>query len=289
MAATVLSSSAADMKIAVCLKWVDIRPEIDPLTGAVSDDPRWFGASAADQAALEWGLRIADATQGELEVVTAGPAGADDVLRAGLAVGATSSCRIEIDMNADSAQVAAALASVLGPVDLVLCGDWSLDRGSGSVPAFLAHHLGAAQALGCTTVGVGSGGRLEAERRLDRGRRERLRVPAPAVISMEGGSAELRRASMKAMLSAASAAIKVQTFSAAAKATTRTGSGPFRPRPRRIAAPEGDSVRERLVALIGANSDHEPPRARRLDPTSAADELLAQLASWGVEPIVDEP
>ena len=38
-------------------KWLDRRPEVDPLTGAVHDDQRSAGASDADQAALERALR----------------------------------------------------------------------------------------------------------------------------------------------------------------------------------------------------------------------------------------
>ncbi len=40
--------------IAACLKLVDQRPEIDPLTGEVRIDARTSGASEADLAALEW-------------------------------------------------------------------------------------------------------------------------------------------------------------------------------------------------------------------------------------------
>lgn len=55
--------------IAVCMKWVDHRPSVDRLTGAVSTDPRSSGPSEADQAALEWGLRLASAWEDEVVVV----------------------------------------------------------------------------------------------------------------------------------------------------------------------------------------------------------------------------
>ena len=50
--------------------------------------------------------------------------------------------------------MAAALAAVLGPVGVssVWCGDHSLDRGTGAVPAYLAAQLGLAQALGLVDV-----------------------------------------------------------------------------------------------------------------------------------------
>ena len=52
--------------IAVCVKWVDLRPEIDALTGAVSTDERRFGFSSADEAALELALRIVQARGGDV-------------------------------------------------------------------------------------------------------------------------------------------------------------------------------------------------------------------------------
>ena len=97
-------------------------------------------------------------------------------------------------------------------VSVVVCGAWSIDRGSGSVPAFLAARLDAAQALGLVSLSFDASPRrtIEAERRLDRGRRERLRVAAPAVLSVEGGSARLRRATLDRVLAARSIDIDVR-------------------------------------------------------------------------------
>ena len=53
--------------------------------------------------------------------------------------------------------IAAALAP-FGPPALVLCGDRSADRGTGALPAFLAHELGAAQALGLVRLELGDDG-----------------------------------------------------------------------------------------------------------------------------------
>ena len=72
------------------------------------------------------------------------------------------------------------------------CGGWAVDRGSGSGPAFLAHGLAAAQALGWVLV-ERRADELRAERRLDRGRREVVRLLTPAVVSVEAGAAVLRR------------------------------------------------------------------------------------------------
>ena len=104
----------APLQIAACVKWVDLRPEIDSLTGAVSQSSRTSGFSAADRAAVETALLLSEAWgAGSLRVVCAGPAAADGALRELLAAGATTATRVELAADATSAQVASALAEAL--------------------------------------------------------------------------------------------------------------------------------------------------------------------------------
>lgn len=288
------------MRVAACLKWVDTRPEIDALTGAVHGDDRFRGASAADLAALEWALRIAERADGTVLAVSAGPAPAERLLRDAMAVGASQVLRVDLPADAPSETVAAALAAELREreIDLVVCGDWSIDRGSGSVPAFLAGELGAAQALGLVALSVpervargdaGPGvaghndGALEVERRLDHGRRERLRVWAPAVLSVEGGAAELRRAPLRAVLDAETSVIpSVRPGHLPRPVATVVGRGPFRPRARELPPPAADlSPRERILELTGAHLDAEPPRTITAGADEAAELLVDQLKRWG--------
>jgi electron transfer flavoprotein beta subunit len=283
------ASSSGDREaaivIAVCMKWVDRRPEVDPLTGAVHTDVRTSGASDADEAALEWALRIGQAWDVAVIAVTAGPPDADAMLRDAVAAGAARAVRIHVEVDAASEDVAASIVAVLSSdVSVVVCGAWSIDRGSGSVPAYLAARLDAAQALGLVSLSFESTPQIiEAERRLDRGRRERLRVLAPAVVSVEGGSARLRRAALHQVLAARTSEIEVHDPpSPLALAAAPIRTVPFRPRPRVLPAPSPElSARERILSLSGALVDREPPRLVRLDPAAAADELLAQLQAWG--------
>jgi len=258
--------------IAVCLKWADHRPDVDPLTGAVHTDPRSSGASDADLAALEWALRLAEAWGDEVVAVTAGPPGADAVLRVALAVGAGRAVRAGVAADVASEDVAAALVAALGVTPaVVVCGAWSVDRGSGSVPAYLAAHLGAAQALGLVSMTIGAGpGELQAERRLDGGRRERLRVPTPAVLSVEGGSAPLRRAPLGGVLRARAAAIRAYPVAPPAHR-----EGPV------LAAPSGETARERVLTLTGAMVERRAAQTLFLPPPDAAREILDRLRTWG--------
>jgi electron transfer flavoprotein beta subunit len=287
--------------IGACLKWVDLRPEVDPLTGEPAAPTRSSGASAADLAALEIALRLAEIWGAEVLALTAGPPPADAILRDALAAGAHRARRVDVSADLPSPAVAEALAGALDGATLVCCGDWSLDRGSGSVPAFLAAETGAAQALGLLAVspaasspgapgpsaGSAAGGAppaLAAERRLDRGRREQLAVPLPAVISLEGGAARLRRATLAAVLAAGVAEIEVVAGpSLPAERRVRVERvGPYRPRARQRSAPASDlPARERILALTGALGASEPPRTVTATPDEAAEVILGQLRTWG--------
>lgn len=277
-------------RVLVARKWVDRRPDVDPLTGAVTTDPRSSGASEADDAALEWGLRLAEAWGGEVTAATAGPAGAEGVVRDALAAGAVAGWRLDLPPDAPSAAVAAALAGLVTETGaaVVVCGAYSLDRGSGSVPAFLAAALGWPQALGLVALRPTGPGAADGWRRLDGGRRERLALEVPGVLSVEGGTARLRRAPFPAVEAAARAA--VPTVPAAPcdpalvpPAAARTG--PLRPRTHVVPGPDPRlDARRRILALTGADAVHEAPRTLTLAPADAAESILEALTQWGEFP-----
>ncbi len=270
------------MKIAVCWKWVSLDREREA-------DHRWSGVSAADEAALEVALTIADqagadapfGAEVEVMVICLGPASADEVLRDAIAAGATSAVRLDASTELDSHVVAIALAEHLGDRDLVLCGDYSLDRGTGSVPAFLAGELSSAQALGLLEVDTSShddSGVLRVVRRLDGGRREILDVTAPAVLSVEGSAASLRRASLAASLAARTAPVDV--VRGPHGRLPEAEIHPYRPRARVVPAPAGGSLdRVRQILDIGGGEMHA--ELVTLDPPAAASKILGQLRDWG--------
>ncbi len=295
------------MRILVALKWVALRPEVDPLTGIAHPDPRFSGAGPADTSALEWALRLRDALGGTVTAATVGPPPAEALLRQALAVGVDHAVRVDLSgdhhAGADHADpssrwVAAELAAVAAGSDptrsdLVLCGYASPDRGSGAVPAFLAHDLGWPQALGLTGLVVepdpgGTGHRLLLERRLDGGRRERLALVPPGVLSLEPGP-ELRRAPLAATLTAGSALIDVRPARQVPPAApTVLARRPYRPRARVVPAPGGDT-RSRLVHLLGAaqlgahqsGGGGDPGAGGEVSPADAARLVLERLAAWG--------
>jgi electron transfer flavoprotein beta subunit len=171
---------------------------------------------------------------------------------------------------------------------VVCCGEHSVDRGSGSVPAFLANELTAAQALGLIDLTPTAVGSLVAERRLDGGRRERLQVRAPAVVSVEPAGVRLRRASLSGLVAARDVPVEVRTPEAGPRHQTRVRllrTTPYRPRPRVFPPPSaGRPPRERLLALTGALVARTPPRVVKADADEAATELLNFLKDRGYLP-----
>lgn len=270
---------ASGPHVAVLLKRVDLRPSADPLTGVITHDPHG-GLSASDQCALELALHVAEQLGLAVRAVTAGRADSDDVLRLALESGVTEVERVEMHPEAPSAEIAAALAPRVRRARFVFCGDYSLDRGTGSVPAFVAGQLDFAQVLGSASVEL-TGGSLRIERRLDRGRREIAVVAPPAVVSVDGGLPPLRRSPLPRVLKSARAEIPV-IIPSRSHEPEQGRTLPYRPRPRVLNGPDPHlPTRQRLLTLSGALNVFDPPRLVVAAPEEAADELLSFLTARG--------
>jgi electron transfer flavoprotein beta subunit len=277
------------MNLAVCWKHAELGGPAAAQTGEITSggvDTRWAGVSPADEAALEIALSLRELAGAEstVTVVALGSAAVDAVLRTALAAGADRAVRIDASSALDGATVADALAVTLGDVDHVWCGDYSLDRGSGSVPAFVADRLGAAQALGLIGVELPTfraDQPLRVVRRLDGGRRELLDVTPPAVLSVEGSVASLRRAGLAATLASKSAEVEVVPGPPSDPDAPVGVVTPYRPRARALPPPIGVALdRVRDLLKIGSD-DSSHPETVTLEPQDAAVRILAQLREWG--------
>jgi electron transfer flavoprotein alpha/beta subunit len=148
----------------------------------------------ADAAASPLGLDDAYALAfafglGSAHVVTAvlaGPAADEGPLRRALAAGATRAVRIvgEDFGAADFHTLGQALGSAVKRLgaDLVLAGARSTDDGLGAVPAAIARQVGAPHVACIESLAAATGG-VEISVR-GGGRRRRLRLPVPAVLSV---------------------------------------------------------------------------------------------------------
>jgi len=256
--------------VVVCWKWLGERA------------PTQVGVSHADEAALALARHLTGDT-GSVTVLLSGPPGADAAAREALARGATSAGRLDGAGDEPSRDVAGALARAIAEdhdVDLIVCGDASFDRGSGSVPAFVAAQLDWPQALGLLELAPTPDGALTATRRLDQGRREQLVIRGRAVVSVEPGVARPQRASLVALRAARTASIQVRP-GPPPLAEPPGERVPFRPRARVVAAPSGEDALTRVRDLADSDTAAHATDTAELDPSSAAARIVELLAQWG--------
>ena len=266
--------------IAVCMKWVSALPEINPLSGEVRlPNARFGGISAADQAALEVALQLGAQRSMPVAVFSVGANQSEPSLYAALAAGAQRAIRIDSGPEVSSADTARVLALTLSDASYVLCGDYSFDRGSGSVPAYLAAELGITQALGVVSLTPQTHDIL-VTRRLDGGRREHLRITDRAVISVEGSIARLRRASLATSLATREVRIQVIPSTISTHQVTSIIK-PFRPRPRTIAQPQGDTALQRFHSITNVATASTRGEQIELTSVKSAMYILQTLGHWG--------
>jgi electron transfer flavoprotein beta subunit len=137
------------MRIAVCVKHAVDETELKlDSTGK----PQLAGAvgkiSTFDKNAVEEGVRLKAAHQGEIVIFTIGPPESHKTVREALAMGGDRGVMITADpLAVDTLRTASLLAAAIkksGPFDLVLCSEGSSDTYSGQVPPMLAEILGEA-------------------------------------------------------------------------------------------------------------------------------------------------
>lgn len=296
------------VRIGVAIKPAPRRVDVDPLTGSVTAAHHPPTLSPSDLAAIETALRLAEAWEapGVVAATAAGPE-SEPALREALGLGATRAVRVPPGERGSHGlpagtgshatppaatpvpgapgtvrRTAYSLAAALADCDVVVCGDASVDGGTGAVPALLAAELGRAQCLGLMSVVAGKPGEVIAERRLDGGRRERARVRAPMVLSVEPGAAHPRRGALPAVLAAGTAEIEIREAPRTAPEDGGVRIRPYRPRPRVLPGPDpAASPLDRVEHLVGTLADREPPRRVDADPADAAATIVDQLRTWG--------
>jgi len=151
----------------------------------------------ADRCALEAALRIKDASDAEVVVVSGGPEPDDDSLRRGLAMGADRAIYLSGEgfQDADDAVVVRALRVLierLGSADLVLAGATTLDTNQGQLGPRLAEALGWPQIVGVWSLEAANG-HLQAVCQ-DGEQYALVETDLPATVTMQPRSLEPRYA-----------------------------------------------------------------------------------------------
>jgi electron transfer flavoprotein beta subunit len=195
------------MKIAVCVKQVpEGNSRIDPGTKRL--DRSGEGAlNPFDANAVEEALKLKDATgEGEVVLVSMGPAKAQDALRKALAMGADRAVLVsdEAAAGADLVATSYALAKALAreSADLVLFGQQAGDSDGAVLWAAIADRLRLPVVSQAAEVTHASG-KLTVKRQTEFGY-DVIEAPLPAVVAVSDAINEPRYPSLKGIMSAKS-------------------------------------------------------------------------------------
>jgi electron transfer flavoprotein beta subunit len=160
--------------------------------------------SELDEYAVEEALKITEASDGEVTVLTVGPEQASDAVRKALQMGAHKGVHVsdEAIAGSDSVATSLVLAKAIEKLDydLVLCGLASTDGSMSVVPAMLAERLGLPQVTLVSEVSV-DGSTVTGRRDGDTAT-ETISAQLPLVVSVTDQTNEPRYPSFKGIMAA---------------------------------------------------------------------------------------
>ena len=195
------------MKIVVCVKQVPdtwSEKKLDPSTKTLDRDSVDGVMNELDEYAVEEALKIAEATSGEVIVLSMGPSQSTETIRKALSMGADAGIHIQDDGLAGSDAIATslAIAKVLEGrgADLVIFGSESTDARMSVIPAMVAERLGVPQLTFANEVQAGDG-TVKIHRQTDYGY-DVVEASTPAVVSVVEKINEPRYPSFKGIMAA---------------------------------------------------------------------------------------
>lgn len=194
------------MKIAVCVKQIP-----DPATPYELDPETHFVMRPDDQVlddtdryGIEIGLQLAEATEGEVVLVSMSPSGSLQGIRQALAMGADKAVVVDDDTlrGAGALVTARVLAAAVARegADLVIAGTESTDGYSGVVPQMMAEFL-EMPALSFARKVEHDGDRVRIERQTGAGY-DVVEAPLPALVTVTAGAVEPRYPTFKGIMQA---------------------------------------------------------------------------------------
>ena len=203
------------MKIAVLVKQVPGSESALPISGDmawIEENQISYVMNPPDNFAIEEALSIKERMgEGEVVVVSMGPARVQKVIREGLAKGADRSIHLEEDgkIETDPISIAKSFASVLKDenFDLILSGLQSDDTGMGQTGVLLGEFLGMSTATLAMEIEV-QADFIRVKRELESGWFQWVKLPLPASISIQSGLNTPRYPSLKGIMGAKKKEIK---------------------------------------------------------------------------------
>ena len=204
------------MKIAVLVKQVPGSETALPILGNhnwIDEKQVSFVMNPPDNFAIEEALLIKERTgDGEVVIVSMGPARVQKVIREGLAKGADRGIHLEEDgqIQTDPLSIAKSISSILMDenFDLVLTGLQSDDTGMGQTGVLIGEMLGMSTGTLAMETDV-QDNTIRVKRELESGWFQWVRLPLPASISIQSGLNTPRYPSLRGIMGAKKKEIKV--------------------------------------------------------------------------------
>ena len=197
------------MKVVVCVKQVPDPNgvgQLDPSTHTLKREGVEVVLDPGDEYGIEAGLQFAEASGGEVTVVSMGPEKGLDAIRKALAMGATKGVLISDPALAgsDALTTARVLAEAIKRegFDLVITATESTDGYTGVVPQAIAEYLGVPAVTFAKSIEA-EGSALKVRRQTEAGY-DRIEATLPAVVSVTAGVNEPRYPSLKGIMQAKS-------------------------------------------------------------------------------------
>jgi electron transfer flavoprotein beta subunit len=218
------------MKAMVCLKQVphqDARLDVNSDGTWIQDDNIKFEINSYDTYALEEALRLKDAGECEVVVVSIGPARVTQALRTALGMGADRAVHVN-DPEAEGtdalgiAKIHAAGAKEEN-ADVVLTGLMADDGNFSAVGPMLAELIDVPSATGVTATDFADSS-VTVNRELEGGVFEVVELPKPCLLAIQTGANQVRYASLKGIMQAKKKPVDVKTLADLGVADTASGS-----------------------------------------------------------------
>ncbi|MBT9282243.1 MAG: electron transfer flavoprotein subunit beta/FixA family protein [Hydrogenibacillus schlegelii] len=192
------------MKIIVLMKQTfDTEEKVVVEGGRIKEDGVQFIINPYDEYAVEEAIRIKEAGEAEVVVLSYGPPRVEEALRKALAMGADRAILVEAEAPpADEAFVADVLARVVEKEapDLLLAGYFSVDNGGGQVALRVAERLGLNHIGAVLKLSV-DGRKVRAERDAE-GDVEIVEAELPLLVTAQQGLNDPRYPSLPGIMKA---------------------------------------------------------------------------------------
>ncbi|GAA4544633.1 electron transfer flavoprotein subunit beta/FixA family protein [Amycolatopsis samaneae] len=168
-----------------------------------------------NEKAVEEALKIKEAGEGEVTVISVGPDRATDAIRKALSMGADKAIHVSDEAlhGSDAIATAKVLAAAISKVDgydLIIAGNESSDGRGGAVPAILAELLGLPQLTYVRVLNV-EGTTVKADRETEDGITH-LEANLPALVSVGEKINEPRYPSFKGIMAAKKKPVETLTI-----------------------------------------------------------------------------